>query len=116
MTVTIPNEPAIGTIARPAIPAEALAVGFGAAATAPAWLPGLLGVVGLGLLLSSDTPQEDEETKRCTEVKNKCIDECSIKTLPTKPRWDQGMPFHRCVNECLRDNNCPSVLGANDRY
>lgn len=106
-----------GTVARSAIPAEALALGYGAAAvTAPAWLPGLLGVVGLGLLLSSDTPQEDEETRRCREVKEKCIDECSIKTLPTKPRWDQGMPFRRCVNECLRDNDCPSVLGANGKY
>jgi hypothetical protein len=39
--------------------------------TAPAWVPGVLAAIGLGGLLSSDTPEEDDETKRCREVKDK---------------------------------------------
>ena len=99
------RNPAIRPAFAPAIPAIV---------TIPEWLPPVLAILGLGGLLTSDTIQEDEETKRCKEVKDKCIEKCSD-TLPT-PRWDQGMPFHRCVNRCLRDNRCPGPLGAEGKY
>jgi hypothetical protein len=117
----VAGQSAVGTAKRPVVSADAatLALGLGAAAitAAPAWLPGLLGAVGLGLLLSGDTPRdkEKEEEERCREAADKCREECS-EILPTRPRWDQGMPFHRCVNECLQDEGCPNALGADGRY
>jgi hypothetical protein len=96
------------------------------AATIPEWLPWLLAVLGLGGAVAVEASkgrgapthgaisEEDAEAERCKKVKEECIEQC-LHTL-SGPRWSQGMPFYRCVNKCLRDNGCPSPLGATGRY
>ncbi|HZZ04188.1 hypothetical protein [Paraburkholderia sp.] len=41
-------------------------------------------------------------TKRCREVRERCIDKC---TLPTPARND-GRNYHKCLTMCLYDNDC----------
>ncbi len=51
-------------------------------------------------LTSTPTPPPD----RCKIVRQQCLIECES-SLGGAP-WSQGMAFHRCVNQCLSDNNC----------
>jgi len=56
---------------------------------------------------SSDTlsscPQQDNK-ERCKAVKNTCISECSITSLPTK--HGDGVEFDKCVRSCMNSQGC----------
>jgi hypothetical protein len=44
-------------------------------------------------------------TARCREVRNTCIDKCTMQALPT-PAMNDGRNYHKCVTMCLSDNDC----------
>jgi len=52
----------------------------------------------------------NSESARCQKVREKCIDYCTSKTLPTR---DYGAAFRKCLNRCMVDNGCkaPSAGG-----
>jgi hypothetical protein len=56
-----------------------------------------------------DKPKKCDDCDKkeyCKKVKQACIEKCSDETLPTWPPTDQGMPFFKCVNECLAAHGC----------
>jgi RHS repeat-associated protein len=78
-------------------PAGMLICGGAAAATA----------IIVYMCTPSDKPKKkrkSKEEKRCEQVRKECQDKCTD-LFPTS-RSDQGMPFYRCLNQCLFDNNC----------
>ena len=44
-------------------------------------------------------------SKRCRDVREKCIDKCTMQYLPT-PAMNDGRNYHLCVTRCLADNGC----------
>jgi hypothetical protein len=63
----------------------------------------------------ADTNEEtDAEAERCKQAKEECIEEC-LDALGG-PRWNQGMPYFRCINKCMRDKGCPGVLAPGEKY
>jgi hypothetical protein len=43
-------------------------------------------------------------SKRCRQVKEKCIDSCTDSELPTGTRY--GVPFQKCVRDCMERAGC----------
>jgi hypothetical protein len=58
------------------------------------------------LLDKSKTCVDCDKKEYCKKIKDACIEKCSDETLPTWPPTDQGMPFFKCVNECLAAHGC----------
>jgi hypothetical protein len=58
------------------------------------------------LLDKPKTCSDCDEAARCRRIKRTCIEKCSDEELPTWPRTDQGMPFFKCVNQCLENSGC----------
>lgn len=48
----------------------------------------------------------EKEMQRCAKVKQLCINNCTDKVLPTGKKSDQGMDFHICLGDCLKENDC----------
>lgn len=60
-------------------------------------------------LVCSDGDDTQDDTQRCMEVKEKCIQGCSDFVLQKakKNRGDLGgVDFHRCVKQCMDRNGC----------
>jgi hypothetical protein len=48
-----------------------------------------------------------DDTARCEVVKESCYEHCSDMALDNRALPDkQSMNFHRCINQCLFDQNC----------
>jgi RHS repeat-associated protein len=46
-------------------------------------------------------------SEHCQEVHDECVEDCSTTPpLGTRDKCNQGNPFNRCVNDCMRLNGC----------
>jgi RHS repeat-associated protein len=51
---------------------------------------------------------DESEVERCKKVRRQCIEECSTSPpLGVGGRWNQAMPFHICVRQCIINHGCP---------
>jgi len=53
------------------------------------------------------------ESKRCQKVREKCIEDCSKKTLPTR---NDGWNFFNCVATCMENNGCKRGTAGDKRW
>jgi hypothetical protein len=67
-------------------------------------LQGIIGVCKLAFGYGGGG--DDDEPNRCRKVAQQCRELCSG-FIDARPTLDlQTMHFHRCVNQCLSDQNC----------
>jgi hypothetical protein len=66
---------------------------------------GIIVLVAVTLYIATDKDSDEDERERCRKVKNTCIEQCRGR-LGTSL---DGMPFHKCVKECLDEAGCWGV-------